>query len=159
MNCLLPGMFIQLHRFASEIEPEAAISLNALYPQGVSRFGAAILSGRTMNLSDLVREREQRLEEIRLSDYPNCPSRFTTVFACLSVEEAQEFRRRVGSQEAKIWKLEGLHYSVKDMSFLQDRPPMALEKDGHRYWQGHASNAPFWECLVTPPVKVIEIVG
>jgi hypothetical protein len=156
---LVIGMIIHLHKFANEPESEAAHDLNVLYPNGVSRFGAAILSGRSINLTSLLREREKRLEEIRLSDYPDCPSRFTTFFACRTVEEAQGFRTLVGSFESKIWKIEGQDGLVKDMNFLQGRTRLALEIDGHRYWRGHASNNPFWECLVPHPVKVIELIS
>jgi Protein of unknown function (DUF2441) len=150
------GMTINLHKFSAGTEPEVAHDLNVLYPDGVSRFGAAILSGRSMNLTNLLREREKRLEEIRLSDYSECPSRFTTFFACRTVEQAQEFRTLVNSLESKIWKIEGRGGVVKDMNFLQGRPLLALEVDGHHYWRGHTSDNPFWECLVTLPIKAIE---
>jgi hypothetical protein len=159
MRHLCPGYSIKLKHFTSSGHPEAAAYLNKLYPNGVSRFGWSYLSGLVPQLQRVLVEREMICEEIRLAGYPHRPSRFASIFACESLSDARALRENLGSPNATIWVVEWEFSFRADMHLLQVKSLKEMPEAVHRYWSGESSTVPFWECLLAPPVTVIEVAG
>jgi hypothetical protein len=156
---LRQGYRLVLKTFASVDQTEGVAYINGLYPNGVSRFGASYISGLVPDHQRVLVKREIICEEIRLTDYPHRPSRFASVFACENLADAQELRETFGSPNAIIWVVECENSFRADMHHLQVGSLQELPKAVHRYWNGESGGAPFWECLLSPPVTVLEMVG
>jgi hypothetical protein len=98
-------------------------------------------------------------EFIRRVEFPTCPSRYQSIFACESLEDAQAFRdeHRAG---AAIWEVEGKVAFRADHQLLDlSGTAMDVVERARRYWRGEPGGSPEWELLLKPPVTVVRRVG
>jgi hypothetical protein len=93
-------------------------------------------------------------ELTRRTFFPEKPSRFTTLFAWASLEEAFAFKKQYG--EGNIYEVEA------ETAFKADMNQLYLGGSGvgalfyaMKYWKGEAGSNPIWEYLLVPPVRVI----
>jgi hypothetical protein len=160
---LKPGFVLPLYRasFVDTWTPEEAAYFHELYPDGLSNFGLHYY-GLDPAIPGPVRLREKVLEQIRCNDFPHLPSRFTAYFACESVEDALRLRDqgllydgRLNA-DALIWKVEAAEWFRADMDLFR---AVSLNRSLpviYDYWRQVRGQSPFWECLLNPPVTVIE---
>jgi Protein of unknown function (DUF2441) len=159
-NYLRPDWIMDL--LPLEIPPERAeegAHLCDLFPKGVSNHGLMYACGYAPAGPE--QDREFLLEHIRQEHYSDYPSRFACYYACGSLEDARLLKRagKRGDQlwgEAIIWKVKAVEEFRADMTWLTPVFHLDPDRNAHRYWQQAASPRPFWECLLTPPVHVIE---
>jgi hypothetical protein len=159
---LQPGAVMALRRFDFKDKPEETAHLNERYPNGIGRWGLSIIRG--LIPPGWLLDREITLENVRSATYPFCPSRFATVFACHSIEDAEQLRgRRFGDgadwRDARIWIVEAAAWFRADMSIFHYWVNTNLEGGAHAYWSQEISPNPFFEYLLTPPVTLLEVVG
>lgn len=156
-----PGCQIELEPIQAHWSP-GADGLKKWFPQGVSEFGKAYLCGHAQDNPDLVK-REAAFESVRTRDYSGMPSRFSSIFAWQSLDEAFAFRRST-RPEAIIWELECSAVFVADMEWLKlpryaaDSYTLHWLKVAASYWNGDRTPNPVLECLLTPPVTVVKCV-
>jgi len=159
---LKPGYILQLQAIQPHWSRKAD-ELNASYPQGVSYFGATYLCEHVQDKPHLA-NRETLFERIRREKYPNRPSRFASLFACPSLDEARAFRAEI-RMDARIWRVECAEVFTADMQWAnyQPRSPekfpiVEWSTIADKYWMGLRTAKPLLECLLTPPVVIVECV-
>ncbi len=140
---------------------ETVAYIHGLYPDGISNHGYIFACGHAD--PGPVRDRERILEDIRQAYYPHLPSRFACYFACESLEDARRFqlagkRGDKKWENAIIWKAEAEKFFRADMNWLTPRFHLDAAGNAHRYWRQVAHPSPSWECLLTPPVTIMERV-
>jgi hypothetical protein len=133
------------------------------FPDGVSLFGLRHMTpDHPFEPVPLEKAKlEHRCESVRRDEFPQKLSRFQAFFGLSSLEEATVFReltRETTGITGSIWtvEVEQVHHRG-DMRLLVANPSDA----GIRaYWQGLSLDGgrPIWECLVRPPVTIIEAV-
>jgi hypothetical protein len=147
---------------------EALVHLHNYYPQGLSYHGRQYLLDRYHRVQDgygndytiHVPVMELAFELMRLSQFPEKPSRFTSFFGCETVEDAITFRGKYGDGQGEIWVVACEEYFRADMNYLYlgaGIPSTFVYTE--RYWRGEASTTPFWEILMQGPVAILEKVG
>jgi len=99
---------------------------------------------------------EWMFEMIRLSDFPDRPSRFQSFFGFETLEAAQKFAQGTSSQILKIEYQQGFRADMNLLSFSSF--PNALQR-GTKYWKGESgADDPNLEVLMQEPVTVLDTV-
>lgn len=132
--------------------------INTLFPKGLSFHGENyLLQNRTPEKNEVL---ELVFEYIRQAHFPEKPSRLQSMFACGLLEEALEFRNKYADHDhnAAIWEVECDFCFRGDMKLVHmPTSIIVLSYYAHLYWNGDpGSETPFWEYLLTPPIKVIR---
>lgn len=104
-GALRPGITIELVRH-SDVQPAPLQEyVNDWFPNGVSEHGESyLLRPAPATLLDPIVE--LACELVRRADFPDLPSRFTSVFGCATLEDAQTFRSQFGPPGAPIFEVE-----------------------------------------------------
>ena len=96
-------------------------------------------------------------EYVRLSRFPNKPSRYQSLFAFESPDDIA----KVPYLGAPVYLIEASNYSMHDMNWFEGSSDelsisrlMFLAK---KYWSGARTDKPIMEVLVCPPAKVVEL--
>jgi hypothetical protein len=159
---LAPGHVIALEHYAA-FPPELEAHLRVLFPDGLTRHGATYLGLIPERFEDSKQNgwREAIFEFVRRSAAPDAPSRFQSVFACASLDEAQIFRRSVCGGEGSIYAVEAGDAFRVNMSLLNESASyLAVFEAAHSYWRGERGFWPeAWEHLLIPPVTVGSTVA
>jgi hypothetical protein len=155
---LKAGQRIDLVRYGDVTPPELQTHVNSLFPQGVTSHGERYLLRAETPANGVNSVIELLFEYVRRSQFPKCPSRFQSIFACKTIEEAEAFKNQHGTPDSLIWEVEASKGFRVDMKFLTLQGSLLiLSYNAARYWEGLPSDAnPFWEFLLTPPVKVVR---
>lgn len=142
-----------------------------LFPEGLTRHGAEYLlrlpflvasdfgPGIGEKISVLYEPfLEMVLEIVRVAWFADKPSRFSSVFAWQTLDEAKAFRDKYNGGD--------IYMVDADPGFQADMKLVALGGTNiaalwlaRQYWRGEASATPAWETLLRPPVVVGEKVG
>ncbi|MEG1354140.1 MAG: DUF2441 domain-containing protein, partial [Malacoplasma sp.] len=105
--------------------------------------------------------RELILENIRIKDYPEMPSRFSCLWVAKSLEEASIWFNHFSKEKnLKLITLESTNDAVKVDSKFIPLPHDSLkvkEEKAHAYWSGQKSEAPMIEYLFQGIATVKEI--
>lgn len=114
------------------------------------------------NFHDLYNlNRELILENIRIKNYPEMPSRLTCLWVVKSLEEASIWSSHFsGGENLKLITLESNNDPVKVDSKLIPLPHDSLkikEEKAHAYWSGQESKTPMIEYLFQGKATVKEI--
>ncbi|HGJ5898741.1 MAG TPA: hypothetical protein ACHBY6_07800 [Arsenophonus apicola] len=139
--------------------------LSDLYELGISRHGCNYLLDPKLNLWQSDRNMsaiiEIMLEERRKSKYPEKPSRFQSVFACETKEDALwlcgKFQYPTNSP---IYKIDTDSFHRGDMNLLSlNCTPLELSHRLDLYWQEETEMLydgyfPFWEITIPLPVQI-----
>ena len=141
--------------------PEATARLKELYPEGMGIFGSGIISGKLP--AGRILHREMTLEDARNRHFAERPSRFACVFACRSIDDAHRLRSGLFQdgydwKRARIWKVEATSWFSADLNSFAHWDDENPERSARAYWSGEFSPDPFVECLLKPPVKILEEV-
>jgi hypothetical protein len=138
------------------------------FPDGISNHGNHYLSEKIRYWHDYESNDrflpctltiEMVFELVRRSGYPHLPSRFQSLFAFETLQEAQKFQTEYSKSESKIYLIEADNYSKHDMSLLTIGFNSIIGITlGEKYWNGGQSEHPVWEVLLKLPVTIINEV-
>jgi hypothetical protein len=137
--------------------PELQKHVTEMFPDGLTKHGTryflTLASGKNATSYSI----EIVFEFVRRAYFPELPSRFHSVFAAASVEDATEFRRSFGTEKSSIWELVAAGSFRADMNLLTASGTNAeYSLSAHKYWRGEPSPRPFWEFLLIPPVRAVR---
>ena len=148
-------------------QPSLAITIEALVVRG---FGTQTPAGFTISPdgAKVLRDGKDRLLEmivelVRRLEFPDKPSRYTSVFAYATVDAAIDFRDNRAPADTPVWRVraDGPTHLADARHVNLEPMPLAIIDRALRYWRGEFEPNPDpWqrECLLTPPVEVIEQV-
>src|SRR5437867_2966643 len=103
---LTDGALIELVRHDDVSPPTLQAHVDTLFPDGVTEHGRQYFVG--FQVIGPVQEPaiELLFEYVRRAGFPERPSRFQSVFAFETVDEARRFRGEMGAAGASIWEVE-----------------------------------------------------
>lgn len=138
--------------------------IDNFYPNGISNHGLQYLYNKFNFVQDFNNDyfvsyngvMEGIFELIRLLKFSDCPSRFTSIFACKTFEDALKFKFENCNNTGDIYKVSSKKYFKADMNLLKIGSIPSSFLFAEKYWSGEGSKAPFWEYLLEDPVKIIE---
>lgn len=143
------------------------------FPNGLSPHGLSMLCSRKTSATafhELITE--VIFELVRQLDYPDAPSRMTSLYASQTIEQAQKWRSlwqknfgdMLGQTGESLWEIEyNTNANLYDANFLNIMPEdefsytYALEF-AHKYWQGSMSENPLPELLIPYPVTIVRMI-
>lgn len=132
--------------------------VDMMFPDGVTRHGDQYFVTATAAVA-VNSAIELLFEYVRRSRYPKRLSRFQSVFAWETLEDAERFRSEAGSAADSIWEVEGADHFRTDMRLLtMGGSNLQLSWNANQYWAGAPSSDPTWEVLLSPPVRVVRKV-
>lgn len=103
---------------------------------------------------------ELLFELVRRERFPWRPSRFRSVFAFASREDAVRFVARYGEEPATVFEVSGVPAFSADMRMVDAPTVPGGVRRAHYYWEGLTDrDDPLWEVLVEPPVTVERTVA
>jgi hypothetical protein len=143
-----------------------------LFPTGVTRHGWGYLLSDTLvfpprlagcDEAALAAMRNHAIEllyeYVRRAEFGDRPSRFQSVFAWESLQDAQRFVAASGAAAPTIWRLEGTITFRADINLVTLAGSMRTTSEAaHRYWRGAGdpTRTPHWECFLAPGALVTE---
>lgn len=148
-----------------ELEPADAREdspLEELFPGGVTSHG------RHYCEQDLYAEDDDGLwdvscellfELVRAARYPECPSRFQSVFGFEALRDVERFVDAHVDPPYTIWRVAVDRSFVADMKLVDVEDVVHGARQADYYWRGRTYvDRPLWEVLLVPPVDVVERV-
>ncbi|CAL8480969.1 hypothetical protein [Caballeronia sp. S22] len=180
LGTLRPGLTVELSREFENCQfhtthdgpsrAELESHLRELFPEGLTSHGKfyllnhqlanptwtpGVAGGPLVPVSPMI---ELIYELVRRSDFPSRPSRYASMFALETIEEAVKFRQRAQWQ-GRILEVEPTSMFRADMNQLKiGASGIAGLLHAKRYWEGTASQAPIWEYLLQGPIRVLREV-
>lgn len=162
LGTLIPGNTINLIRY-KDVRPDFLQQhVDTLFPRGLSNHGETYFLKNQTTANGVNQVIELLFEYVRQSNYSRVQSRFQSLFAFGSIEEARIFREKFCNNQGYICRLECEESQAfkADMNILTLRDTLlVLSYRAHRYWQGlpdPSGAPPLWEYLLKPPVKVVS---
>lgn len=137
--------------------------INERYPNGFSKHGIQYFRDPSSDQSDGFRRSgfiELLLEATRKAHYPDKPSRYQSMFAWGTLDEALQFRAQ--KPEDPIYKITAMGQVHRgDMTLLNISDSFAcIDHRMHLYWQSetlhHVGYETVWELVLELPVKIGE---
>ncbi|RLC64268.1 MAG: DUF2441 domain-containing protein [Chloroflexi bacterium] len=154
---LRAGLAIELVRYTDIKPPELQIHVDEMFPGGVSSHGERYFLKAQQSPKLASPSTEILFEYVRRALYPHRPSRFQSVFAFESKDQAIIFSQKFGSGDEPIWEVEAKESFRGDMNLLTTGPSILVwSYFANKYWKGEPGTDPFWEVLLVPPVHVIH---
>lgn len=157
-NPLCIGSVITASESFTHLPHHLAANLSALLPGDYSRHGKQYLIDSLPMTNHAGHPMEIILELIRQRDYPEKPSRLKSAFGCLTLSDADSFRRidqRFTS--APIFEISPTQQQahVADMHLLNiSCPAHEYLNKCHLYWQGLPGQNPFLEAVIPLPATI-----
>ncbi|EEJ0750868.1 hypothetical protein GQ182_003229 [Salmonella enterica] len=157
-NPLSAGLVITASESFNHLPPNIATHLSALLPGDYSRHGKQYLIDNIAMTNHAGHPMEIILELIRQRDYPTKPSRLQSAFGCLSLSDADSFRKLNNRfSSAPIFEISPLNQQahVADMHLLSIAcPAHEYLNKCHLYWRELPGQNPFWEAVIPLPATV-----
>jgi hypothetical protein len=142
-------------------------TLKHYYADGISEHGARYLYNPFYPIKDPAHNDyypvtpmiENIFELIRKLKFPEQRSRFQSIFACLTLEDAKNIIVKTFNGMGAIFEVECDEYVLKDMNllFLGNSYVGSLIY-AEKYWRGDRTDNPFLEVLMSPPVKIKNVI-
>lgn len=169
-NHITFGNIVLLKEKTEVILPRHNI-IEKLFPQGMSMHGLAYLTRFDMTAKNnfnlgLINDSltELTLEIIRLNFFPKFTSRFQSIFAFKTYEEAAKFGKETIKEYTdnigKIYELDCENEQPRfDIHWLKRQTRVAASlADSFSYWEqkSNPDKPPFWEYLISLPVHIKE---
>lgn len=160
---LYSGLTIMASSGYSHLNDASRSALSSLLQGEYSRHGGHYLVDAINMTSHSGHPMEIILELIRQKDFPDKPSRLESMFACLSQQDADSFRK-LDPFYAKCPVYEaipdGSLFHVADMNLLNiDCPAHEFLQRCNLYWSGLSSDTPFWEVVIPLPAVIGDQVS
>lgn len=154
---LREGLILGLTRY-DDIQPnELQQHVDAMFPDGVTPHGERYFLKNTSTPHLASPNIELLFEYVRRAFYVTRPSRFQSFFGCEKEQQAVAFRQRFGKPDNAVWEVQAHEFLVADMNLLMTGTSILVYSYfAHKYWRGEASQDPFWEVLLVPPVTVVR---
>jgi hypothetical protein len=143
----------------NDIKPqELQCHADEMFPQGFSHHGDHYFLKNQSQAKIASPNIEILFEYVRRAHYKNRPSRFQSVFAFETIEQALDFKQKFGTSNSLIWEVESQENFKADMNLLTigNNSILVYSYFAHLYWQGKTRENTFWEYLLVPPVKIIK---
>jgi|ThiBiot_500_plan_2_1041550.scaffolds.fasta_scaffold62392_1 hypothetical protein len=147
-------------------QSDLELLVNELFPAGLTRHGKHYF----LNHSLLVHTPEGivpfvphlpvielTVELVRRLYFPERPSRFASIFAWKSLNEAKLFQKEFGGEQILQLEADASFCGDMDLLFLGGSGVGAIQF-AMKYWRGESSSSPRLEYLLIPPVRVISAV-
>lgn len=156
---LMEGMVLELVRHP-DVKPDFLQKhVDNLYPSGLSAHGEQYLlrkDSRGNIASPII---ELLFENVRKAHFPDRPSRFQSIFACCSIDEARQFRSSYGEINSPIWEIytEGPVFKGNMRLLDNNQTTLVCSYLAHEYWSGHhgpAELSGLTEVVLELPVTV-----
>lgn len=162
LSKLQQGMILNKKRY-NDVDPKfLQAHIDSLFPDGVTNHGELhLLRGQPLNINDSLVD--LLFEYVRRSHFSDKPSRYESIFAFHTIEDANRFKRDYKCLNAPVWELEPVNDSkifIGNMHYLTfNGSPLVISYYAHEYWKGNRSGdpSPLYEVLLTPPVKVVNL--
>lgn len=134
--------------------PELQDHLSSQFSSGLSAHGRTWLLDP--NSEPLTRHRELVFEFVRQAAFADRPSRFRSVFAFETIDDAKSFQNFYAIPGTPIWEVTATESFRANMMLLDIRwSGLATSAAAHAYWAGDRGDAPeLWEILLRPPVHI-----
>jgi hypothetical protein len=157
------GMVLNLKQYKDIKPAELQAHVDTTFPNGISPHGNTYFLTNTTLAKETNSAIELLFEYVRRSDFSDCPSRFQSIFAVESVDDAVEFDRKFGNGNSRIWEVEAKSFFRGNMNLLNfgNNTNLVYSYFAHMYWRGERGPIEvqeFWEILLVPPVRVIDEV-
>ena len=163
LDFLSANYSVDLKKYTDLDPPFLQHHVDELFPEGVSSHGNQYFLNSKSNPMLSAPQTELIVEYVRRACYPQCPSRFQSLFAVETIQQAQQFRQKYDGDSGSIWQIEVDTTQIfkADMNLLGVGASILVSSfAAHEYWKGNMSSDPFMEYLVQLPViiktKVIE---
>ncbi len=159
LSQLRKGMLLKLTNY-SDITPKALQAhVDAMFPDGVTKHGQQYFISPTSIAKHTNSSIELIFEYVRRAHFPDKPSRFQSVFAFKTINDALAFQQKVDNTNSMIWEVEARNSFTADMHLLSNScTTLYCSFNANLYWEGKHSEMPFWEVLLEPPVKIISAI-
>lgn len=156
---------LQICKIAGLCDANESINrLETMFPDGISNHGKQYLidswlileqNGVRINYAPVEPLMEVVLELVRRSEFPNLPSRMSSMFCWESLDCANNFISNNNLTNVNVYEVEAEDYFVGDMSiiFLGGQLIHSLEL-ARKYWAGEKGPNPILEAIVPLPVKI-----
>jgi hypothetical protein len=130
--------------------------IQALFPNGITSHGLNWLINPGMD--GFITLRELTFEFVRRAGFPDCPSRYQSIFAFETRDDAHAFINiYCGGDAVSILKVDAEESFRANMQLLDVKSKgVGISDAAHDYWRGDRGQAgELWEHLLVPPVTVI----
>lgn len=157
-NDLDPGRTLELE----PVDGREDSPLGELFPGGLTRHG------RHYCAQDLYAEDDHGLwdvscellfELVRVTRFPERPSRFQSVFGFEALRDLERFVDSYVDPPYTVWRVAADRSFVADMKLVDVEDVVHGARQADYYWRGRTYvERPLWEVLLVPPVEVVERV-
>lgn len=168
-NEIFVGQTITLTPFLVDELNEYNRFIRGEFPEGVTSHGMSYFIN-TMNvdylkpntIDNFISATIEAVFELRRQlHFPDMPSRYQSIFAVESLEDAKKWKSILeGKIEYPLYELEFESQSHKlDASWLSMGSPIAFSICNFladKYWSGESSDNPIYELLIRTPAKVVR---
>lgn len=165
IGSLIPGQVLKPEHWAKEHNEDTDV-LASLMPRRISHHGRNYIGSIKVEPPDSSVTLEMLAEFIRQSHFKHRPSRFSSLFAWKTLDDAKRFAltypppatENGAIPECEFWLVQSLKPVFEaDMAWLRfienwSRTLVAL----YRYWSGTLSQQPVIEVLLPLPVRVVR---
>jgi hypothetical protein len=161
LRSIKAGDVLGLEQYGDVRPPDLQAHVDLLFPLGVSSHGERYFLSAAQDARLADPYIELIWEYVRRACFPERPSRFTSVFACRTPEDARCWRADFGQRDDPIWHVQSTEGFVADMALLaQGGSILQVSNRAHLYWRGdtHPEIETFWEYLLRPPATVVKRV-
>lgn len=159
------GAQINLQRFDDITPTVLKAHIDGLFPEGVSQHGnqylateirPTLLDGSPNFQQFNASNTELIWEFVRRTRYRSRPSRYQSLFAWETREEADFFcEERGGGEIYEVFSLFNRKAFRADMALVDVAASrLGASYQAHQYWEGNGSPFPRWEIVVPLPVQV-----
>jgi hypothetical protein len=167
---LVPGLEIGYVPTTTVAPPDLQGFIAEWFPNGVSPHGEMyLLRSNPGVLNPIDPGVELICELVRRAEFPDAPSRYTSMFGSETIAGAADFRAQYRIPTARIFEVECARRPFRaDMRALDVRSTAAVTTFGARkYWAQEpramapwgVTVEPFWELLLSLPLRVVREVS
>lgn len=139
-----------------------------LYPGGLSRFGLRYLHeeclivrntiGQCLDFAPHIPIIEGIFEQVRINEFPECPSRMQSMFGWCNLSDAEDFNS-VHDNKHSIYEVHSEKAFIADQKLLYlGGSIMGAFEFARKYWSGERTHNPKLEAVVPLPSHISVIV-
>jgi hypothetical protein len=162
-GALFDGAVIDIVKHDDISPKNLQIHVDSLFPNGVSSHGDRYFLKNDSHGQITSAAIELLFEYVRRANFSGLPSRFESLFACETIEDALKFRSYFGKPSDSIFEVFSDRTSFKGNMALLDNNQTSLVCSyfADEYWNGNQGplTGCFWEVLLELPVKIGKQIG
>lgn len=184
IGTLQNGTLVQSTPTFNALNAYVNANIPKFYPSGISKTGERYLSPFDIDVTDLQHAKdtifnaqvfmiEYIFETVRKTNFPNCPSRFTSLFACKDLYSIKKWFNILSTNNMDCTNAHVLKIRPKGRIFIADSvwrdeslsingksvfSTFAYEEFAINYWSGISTKNPIYEVLCELPVEIIKSI-